>query len=138
MLILRNTYVICNFLIKISYGNPDVMIENDIGNYFERGKHANKCLNKSNDPLYVPKISKLHDLNKFSYSNCNYYERRGDKYPLYASSKDMMCSPTNDMQWYASTCSYLVINVNAWEEGETLLLLFPYLVVLFTMFQLDY
>jgi hypothetical protein len=33
------------------------MIENDIGNYFERGKHANECLNKYNDPLYVPKIS---------------------------------------------------------------------------------
>jgi hypothetical protein len=54
---LRNTYVIFNFLIKKSYGNHDAMIENDIGNYFERGKHANECLNKYNDPLYVPKIS---------------------------------------------------------------------------------
>jgi hypothetical protein len=38
------------------YCNHDAMIKNDIGNYFERGKHA-----------------------------------------------DMMCSHTNDMQWYAST-----------------------------------
>jgi hypothetical protein len=85
----------------------------DIGNYFERAKHANECLNEFNDPLYVPNISKLHDSNvhttKFSSSNCNYYEKGGVKYPLYASSNDMMCSPTNDMQWYASTCCYLVI-----------------------------
>jgi hypothetical protein len=89
------------------------MIQNDIGNYFERGKHATECLNKSNDPPYVPKISKLHDLNiptiKFSSNNCNYYERGGDKYPLYASSNDMMCSPNDNMQWYSSTCCYLVI-----------------------------
>jgi hypothetical protein len=68
--------------------------------------------NKFNEPIYVPKISKLHDTNictiKFSSSNCNYYERGGVKYPLYASSNDMMCSHTNDMQWYASTCCYLV------------------------------
>jgi hypothetical protein len=59
------------------------------------------------------KISKLHDstsyIIKFPSSNCNYYERGGDKYPLYESSNDMMCSPTNDMQWYTSTCCYLVI-----------------------------
>jgi hypothetical protein len=83
------------------------MIKNDIGNYFERGKHATECLNKSNDPLYVPKISKLHDSNvhaiQFSSTNCNYYERGGVRYPLYDSSNDMMCSHTNDMQWYAST-----------------------------------
>jgi hypothetical protein len=70
-----------------SYRNHDAMIENDIGNYFERGKHDNECLNNSNNPLYVPKISKLHDLNKFPYSNCNYYERGGDKYPLNALVK---------------------------------------------------
>jgi hypothetical protein len=70
------------------------MIENDICNYFERGKHANGYLNKFNDPLYMPKISKLHDSNihtiKFSSSNCNYYERGGDKYSLYVPSNDMM------------------------------------------------
>jgi hypothetical protein len=79
------------------------MIKNYIGNYFERGKHATICLNKSNDPIYVPKISKFHDLNKFPYSNYNYYERGGDKYPLYEPSKDMMCFPTNDMQWHTYT-----------------------------------
>jgi hypothetical protein len=60
------------------------MIKNDIGNYFERVKHANECLNKYNDALYVPKNSKLHDSNihtiKFSSSNFNYYEREGVKY----------------------------------------------------------
>jgi hypothetical protein len=63
--------------------NHDAMIKNDIGNYFERGKHANEGHNKFNDPLYVPKISKLHNSNchaiKFPSSNCNYYERGGDK-----------------------------------------------------------
>jgi hypothetical protein len=67
-----------------SYSNHDAMIENYIGNYVERGKHANECLGKFNDDLYVPKISKLHDSNihtiKFSSSNCNYYERGGVKY----------------------------------------------------------
>jgi hypothetical protein len=96
-----------------SYCSHDAMSKNDIGNYFERGKHANKSLNKFNDPIYVQKNSKLHDSNshtiKISCSNCNYYERGGDKYPLYASSNGMRCSHTNDMQWYASTCCYLVI-----------------------------
>jgi hypothetical protein len=69
-----------------SYCNRCAIIKNDIGNYFERGKHATECLNKSNDHIYVPKISNLHDSNvhtiKFSSSNCNYYERGGVKYPL--------------------------------------------------------
>jgi hypothetical protein len=93
---------------KKSYCNHDAMIKNDIGNYFERGKHATECLNKSNDPLYVTKISKLLYSNvhaiKFSFSNYNYYERGG-----VTSSNEMMCSHTNDMQWYASTFCYLVI-----------------------------
>jgi hypothetical protein len=52
------------------------MIKNDIGNYFERGKHNNECLNKSNYPLYVPRISKLHDSNvsTIKFDNSNYYE----------------------------------------------------------------
>jgi hypothetical protein len=78
-----------------SYWNRDAMIKNNIGNYFERGKHANECLNKLNDPLYVPKISKLHDTNihtiNFFSSNCNYYKRGCVEYPLY--------DHTNDMQW---------------------------------------
>jgi hypothetical protein len=61
---------------KKSYCNHDVMIKNDIGNYFERGKHVNECPYKYNDPLYVPKISKLHiHTIEFTSSNCNYYER---------------------------------------------------------------
>jgi hypothetical protein len=62
-----------------SYCNHDAMIKNNIINYFERGKHDNEYINKSNDPLYVPKNSKLHDSTsytiKFPSSNCNYYER---------------------------------------------------------------
>jgi hypothetical protein len=100
---------------KKSYCNHDAMIKNNIGNYFERGKHANEFHDKINDSLYVPQISKLHDSNihtiKFSSSNCNYYERGGVKNPLYASSNDIMCSPTNDMKWYTSTCCYLVIYI---------------------------
>jgi hypothetical protein len=96
-----------------SYYNHDAMIKNDTGNYFERGKHANECLNNFNDPIYVPRISKLHDSNshtiKFSSSNCNYYVRGGDKFPLYASRNFMMGSLTDDMKWYVSTCFYLVI-----------------------------
>jgi hypothetical protein len=40
------------------YCNHDAMIKNDISNYFERGNHATEFLNKSNDPPFVPKISK--------------------------------------------------------------------------------
>jgi hypothetical protein len=61
----------------------------------------------------VPEISKLHDLNihtiKFSSSYFNYYKRGGVEYPLYVSSNDMMCSPTNDMQWYTFSFCYLVL-----------------------------
>jgi hypothetical protein len=91
-----------------SYCNHDAMIKNDISNYFERGKHDTECLNKSNDPPYVPKISKLHDSNistiTFSSNNCNYYERGGDKYPLYASTNDMMCSPNDNIQCDTHKC----------------------------------
>jgi hypothetical protein len=78
-----------------SYCNHAYMIKNDIGNNFEKGKHVNECLNKFNDPHYVLKISKLHDLNshtiKFPSSSCNYYERGGGKYRLYAFINVMMC-----------------------------------------------
>jgi hypothetical protein len=69
---------------KKSYCSHD--IKNGTANYFERGKHANECHNKFNDPLYLPKISKFHysiiHTIKFASSNCNYYERGGDNYPL--------------------------------------------------------
>jgi hypothetical protein len=58
----------------------------------------------------MPRISKLDNSNiptiTFSSTNYNYYERGSDKYPLYASSNDMMCSPTDNMQWYAYTFCY--------------------------------
>ena len=76
---LRNTYVVCNHDIKLYI---------DLNNYFEIGKHANEFQNKFNDPLYVPKLSKLNDscdsMVEFISSTCNYYER-GRKAYLYAS-----------------------------------------------------
>jgi hypothetical protein len=51
---------------EIFYCNHDFMIKNYIGNYFERGNHVNEFLNKFNDPLYVPKISKLHDSTSYT------------------------------------------------------------------------
>jgi hypothetical protein len=36
---------------KKSYCNSDAMTKNDINSYFERGKHVNEYLNKSNDPF---------------------------------------------------------------------------------------
>jgi hypothetical protein len=44
MLLLRSTYVVCNFLMKKSYCNHEAMFKNNIGNYFERAQHANECL----------------------------------------------------------------------------------------------
>jgi hypothetical protein len=86
-----------------SYCSHDAMIKDDVGNYFKRVKNDNACLNKFNDSLYVLRISKFHDSNsntiKIPSCNCNYYERGGDKYPIYASCNDMMCSPTNDIKW---------------------------------------
>jgi hypothetical protein len=74
---------------KKSYSSHDT-IKNGTNEYFERVKHANECHNKFDDPLYLPKISKMHDLNshfvKFYSSNCNYYERGGYEYPLYETN----------------------------------------------------
>jgi hypothetical protein len=74
------------FSYEKSYCSHDT-IKNGTSNYFERGKHDNECHNKFDDPLYLPKISKMHDSNsifiKFSSSTCNYYERGGYECPLY-------------------------------------------------------
>jgi hypothetical protein len=100
-------------LVQNSYCNHDIEIKNGTSNYFERGKHANECHNKFNDPLYLLKISKLYDSNshtiKFSSSNCNYYERGGYECPLYVTNNYMMHSPTNNMQWHTSICCDLSI-----------------------------
>jgi hypothetical protein len=45
-----------------SYSSHDT-IKNGTNNYFERRKHANEYHNKFYDPLYLPKISKMHDSN---------------------------------------------------------------------------
>ena len=78
-------------------------------NYFERGKNESHI--KFNDPLYVPILSKLHNPNsyivKFAPSNCNYYERGGDKCPPYAGNN--MNSSTGNMQGCASNCYNSII-----------------------------
>ena len=69
-------------------------------NCFERGKHANEFHNKIKDPLYVPKVSKLHDphsyIDEFA-STCNYYKRGGTKNPLYVFNKYMLQVTTVNM-----------------------------------------
>jgi hypothetical protein len=86
------------------YCNHDTIIKNGTRNYFERGKHANEFHNKFDDPLYLPKNSKMHDSNshfiKFSSSNCNYYERGGYECPLYDTNNYKFHLPTTDMHWY--------------------------------------
>jgi len=93
--------------------NHDLDIENITSNYFERGKHANECHYSYNDPLCMKNSMNLHAWNGYNVRlaarECNYYERGGDKCPLYASNYYMLCSPTDNMQRYDSTCSYLVI-----------------------------
>jgi hypothetical protein len=70
--------------------NHDIKLDIDLNNYFERGKHANEFQNKFNDPHHVPKLSKLEDsigyVIKYTSTTCNYYERGGDKNPLYATN----------------------------------------------------
>ena len=70
--------------------NHDIKLDIDLNNYFERGKYANKLQNKFNDSLYVPKLSKLEDsigyVIKYIFTTCNYYEKGGDKNPLYATN----------------------------------------------------
>ena len=74
--------------------NHDIKLNTDLINYFERGKHANEFHNKFNNPLYVPKLSKLNDscgyMVKFISTTCNYYERGGDKNPLYVTNNYML------------------------------------------------
>jgi hypothetical protein len=87
-----------------SYCSHDSITKNGTNNYFERGKHANRCHNKFDDHIYLPKISKMHESNshfvKFSSSNCNYYERGGYEYPLYKTNIYKLHLPTIDMHCY--------------------------------------
>ena len=85
------------------------MLERDahiINNYFERGKHANEFHNKFNDHLYVPKLSKLDESNgymgEFTFTSCNYYERGGDKSPLYVANNYKLQVSTVNMYWEIS------------------------------------
>ena len=76
--------------LQLSYENSSCNHDNNayvnFCNYFEIGKHVNKCHDNYNDPLYVTDFSKLHTLNgyivKFASSTCNYYERGGDECSL--------------------------------------------------------
>ena len=79
---------------------------------FERGKHADKFQNKFNDPLYVPKIAKLHQSNssfvKIASTTCNYYER-GRKAYLYASMLFKTRPSDHYMHWLPQNGCYLFI-----------------------------
>ena len=96
--------------LKLSYWNPtcnhDVNDDINSCNYFERGKHVNECHDNFNDPLYVSKVSKLYALNgyivKFASSDCNYYERGGDKCHLYVINNYKLHLSTENMQWNSS------------------------------------
>jgi hypothetical protein len=85
--------------------NHDIKLDIDLNNYFERGKHANEFHNKFNNPLYVPKLSKLNDscgyMVEFISTTCNYYERGGDKNPLYANNYMLQVNIVN-MHWETS------------------------------------
>jgi hypothetical protein len=86
--------------------NHDIKLNIDIINYFERGKHANEFHNKFNNPLYVPKLSKLNDscgyMVEFISTTCNYYERGGDKNPLYVTNNYMLQVNIVNMHWETS------------------------------------
>ena len=89
-----------------SYCNHDVMIESGTNNYFEREKHVNEFLNKLNDPLYMPINLKFYSSHgyivDFTSHACNYYERGGDKCPLYALNNFKLQVPTIVMHGYVS------------------------------------
>ena len=96
---------------ELSYGNPTCNHDvNDLNpcNYFDRGKHANGCYDDFNDPLYVPKPTKLPQSSRyivnFAFNACNFYERGGDKCPLYASNSYKLHSSTDNIHWYTLVC----------------------------------
>ena len=82
-----------------------IKLDIDLNNYFERGKHANEFQNKFHDPLYLPKLSKLNDsighIVEYTSTTCNYYERGGDKNPLYANNHMLQVNIVN-MHWETS------------------------------------
>ena len=86
----------------------DIELNNDHSNYFDRGKHANEFHNKITNPLYVPRVSKLHDphsyIDEFASSDCNYYERGGDKCPPYACENYRLYTSTGNMRGYTFGC----------------------------------
>jgi hypothetical protein len=87
---------------KTPYCSHDTIVKNGTSNYFERKKH--ECHNKFDDPLYLPKFSKMHDSNshfiKISSSNCDYYEKGGYECPLYDTKNYKLHLPIVDMHSY--------------------------------------
>jgi hypothetical protein len=77
-------------------------------NYFERGKHVSNCHDNFKDPLHVLKSTNLHQSNgyivKFASTTCNYYERGGNKGPLYVSNNHKLKVPTDNMHWFTPIC----------------------------------
>ena len=81
-------------------------------NYFERGKHTNSSHDSFTNPLYVPKIAKLHQSNssfvKFASTTCNYYER-GRKAYLYGFVLFKTQPTDHYMHWLPQNSCYLFI-----------------------------
>ena len=117
--------------------NHDTKLDIVLNNYFKRGKHANEFQNKFNDPRYVPKVSKLHDLHsyidKFSSSDCNYYERGGDKYPQYACEKYKLHTKTNNMHGYTFVCFDSFIYKMTMHRKKVRLRCYYFFVLLFSL-----
>ena len=74
-----------------------------------RGNDSNDLHDSSNNPLYAPKFTKLHNSNsyviKFASIACNYYERGGNRCPLYVTNH-IMHSPTDNMHLSTSICCH--------------------------------
>ena len=90
----------------------DIELNNDHSNYFERGKHANEFHNKINDPLYVPRVSKLHDphsyIDEFASSDSNYYERGSYKFPPYTCINNLYLSTDNNHGYTLKFCNSVI------------------------------
>ena len=75
-------------------------------------KDSNNLHDSSNNPLYAPKFTKLHQSNsyvvKFASIACNYYERGGNRWPLYVTNH-IMYSPTDNMHLSTSICCHSFI-----------------------------
>jgi hypothetical protein len=87
-----------------TYCIHDTIIRNGTSNYFERGKHVNKCHIKFNDPFYLPKISKLHlptiDIHWYTLIGCDSFMY---KIPMHRKIVRLRCYLLHTL-WCALLC----------------------------------